>query len=195
MREIEYNLSHEKGAYLMVFNFVMLLMFMMILFLIGFIRSGILRWVVSIFAMGILATFFAKTIYLYSIPMKSWKRETDLNLLVGSNLEPLSKTFDRAAHGSETSQALLEERLKKLFIQRLKDSRELTSDDVNELLEDPKRLKRVVGDKVLVDFLIKGKDIRKVGGHHAIYGAPIEADPKKYKMKINRIIKHIEEWK
>ncbi len=196
MKYIEHDYSHEKGAFLMVFTFVMLILFVMLIFFLAWVRySGMLRWAISIFALGIVATFFARALYADSIPIKSWERHTDLDITIGSNLEPLLKTVDRAAHGSETSQALLEERLKNLFIERLKDSKELSSDELKNLLNDPSRLKRVVEDDVLTEFLIKGKDIRKIGGHHALYGSKTESNPIKYKKKINRIIKHIEEWK
>ncbi len=196
MKYIEHDYSHEKAPFMMVFTFIMLILFVLLLFFFAWIRySGILRWAISIFALGILATFFARAIYAQSIPIKSWERHTQLNLTIGSNLEPLMKTLDRAANGSETSQALLEERLKKLFLERLKTSKEISSDEVKDLQNDPTQLRRVVGDDVLTEFLIKGKDIRKVGGHHALYGSNAESNPKKYKHKINRIIKHIEEWK
>ncbi len=196
MKYIEHDHSHEKAPVMMVFTFMMLVLFVMLLFFLAWIRySGMLRWAISIFALGILATFLARAMYADSIPVKSWERHTQLDITIGSNLEPLLKTLERAANGSETSQALLEERLKNLFIERLKASEEISSEDVNELINDPRQLKRVVGDDVLTEFLIKGKDIRKVGGHHALYGSNTESDPKKYKQKITRVIKHIEEWK
>ncbi len=65
--------------------------------------------------------------------------------------------------------------------------------EVRDLIKDPERLRIILNDDVLVDFVVHGREFRDTGDKEA--HRKTKEDGERYKQKIRTIIKHIEEWK
>lgn len=195
MERVEHDYEREKAPFMPLFGFILAVLITLLLLFIGWVKySGTLRWTVSIFALAIIATLLTKRLYSDSIPLKSWKRESELDVVVGSKLKDTSDTVQRALGGYDTSQALLEERITRAFMDKLKRERDISPDSIDELLKDPERLERVIQDRVITKFLITSRDYRDTGTPGLFSESSSREKIDNYDEWIKKVLKHMEEW-
>lgn len=194
MERIEKEYKKEREGFENVFKFVTILMiFMLIVFIPWSPYSGMLRWTISIFSLGIIASIVALLMYRRSQPLESWKRKNELNMQVGSKLGETSELVQRAFKGYDASQALLEERLKDHIIESLKQDRGLSPDEIDELMNDMEKLKKEIGDEDIYEFLKTSKDFRDAGGAARLFSDRARESPQDYKKRIERVMDKMEE--
>ncbi len=115
-----------------------------------------------------------------------WEQEEELSEELNLKLAETSDLFRRASQGMELSQGLLEKKVRNLFMSKLKDEKNLSQEEIRELLQNPEDFRRVVDDEVISDFVLSKlddqEDVKK------------EMD-KEYEDWILGIIESIERWK
>ncbi len=132
---------------------------------------------------------------------KFWKEKREIDQEVNFRMEETTKLVERASSGEKLSQEKLSEKLRNTFLIKLKDKRNLSEDQVQELLENQDKFRRVVRDEAIADFILNGFEDEKV----------IDEDEKRWfkkiglfssskekmelpKKEIERIIRRIERW-
>lgn len=121
-----------------------------------------------------------------------WKEKEEIDGKANLRMRDTSKTLERASKGEKTSQKNLSERIAKTFLINLKEKRDLTEEELEELLKDEEELRRIVDDKVISDFIFnefKGDEKEKDNGFLSS-----SEDPKEYRKKIEQVIRRIEKW-
>jgi len=138
----------------------------LILFFLGgfiillYLSEGLGELLVTILTIWI-SLFVILTAIKKTKPLSSWKRtknerEKQNNL----PLKRTSETTDRALKGFELSQVLIEKRLRKDFIEKIKEEEGLSEKEMRQLMENPSRLKSVINDEELYEFIMNGKTIK-----------------------------------
>ncbi|MFP3872261.1 MAG: hypothetical protein ACOCTR_02600 [Candidatus Natronoplasma sp.] len=77
-------------------------------------------------------------------------------------LKRRSELLERGVRGLKLSQALLERRLRKSLMEKVKDEEDLSDREMKGLLKDHLRLRKMVEDDTLVDFLLNSKRLKDV---------------------------------
>ncbi|MFP4608649.1 MAG: hypothetical protein ACOCTR_02580 [Candidatus Natronoplasma sp.] len=108
-----------------------------------------------------------------------WEQEEELSEELNLKMKDDSDLIRRAFQGMELSQSLLEKKIKNLFIEKLKDERNLSKEEVRELLQRPEKFRQVVDDEVISTFILSEET---------------ERGQKDYQEKIYRLIVRIERW-
>ncbi len=139
-----------------------------------------------------------------SITEKSDVREQkqDLNDSTNLQVKEISTLLERASEGKTTSQEILHEKIKDIFIIKLKEKEDLTTERVRELMRNPKEFRKVVQDDMISDFILSlEKDSKAASqemGSKAVSLSPEEKDKdkykKEYKRNVRKIIQKINEW-
>lgn len=185
----------NKQAVRNVFTFTTaILIFMLFVFIPWSISSGILRWTVSIIALGIIALVVTRALYEDTSSLAHWKRESELDEMIDSRLGDTSEMVDRAGKGYDASQAMLEERITETFLEKAKEGRGLSDGDVEELLSNPDRLKEVINDDIIADFLLSSKSFREAGKSNLFNNTFQDKEQRSYDKRIEKIMKRMEEW-
>ncbi len=129
--------------------------FIILLFLgggLGEILSTILTIWISLFVI------FAGIKNIKSI--SPWKRNTKKGEIQNLPLKSTSETTKRALEGLELSQMLIEKRLRKDFIEKIKDKEGLSEKEMSQLIENPSKLEKVIDDEELYKFIMNSKTIK-----------------------------------
>ncbi len=185
----------NKQAVRNIFTFLTAIMvFLLLVFIPWSASSGILRWTVSIIALGIVALVVTKALYEDTSSLAHWKRRTELDEIIHSRLGDASGMVERANKGYDASQALLEERIREAFLERLKGGRGLSGSEVEELLSNPDRLKREIDDEVIADFLLSSKSFREAGKSNLLSNTFQGQENRSYHKRIKKIMNRMEEW-
>ncbi len=137
--------------------------------------------------------------------LRTWRRHDDTKKISNLPLKRISAMMDRAMKGKILSQALIEKRLKKIFFQKLKDQKSLSSEEMNKITDDPETLRRFIEDDDIVDFLLNSKDLKtgEVIKNTEKNTMDIEEKRKEinvekgesYKRKIEEIMDKISRWR
>jgi len=185
----------NKQAVRNIFTFLTAIMvFLLLVFIPWSANSGILRWTVSIISLGIVALIVTRALYEDTSSLGHWKRRTELDEIIHSRLGDASDMVERANKGYDASQALLEERIREAFLERLKEGRGFSDPEVEELLSNPDRLKREIDDEVIADFLLSSKSFREAGRSNLLSNTFQGQENRSYDKRIKRIMNRMEEW-
>ncbi len=85
-----------------------------------------------------------------------WEQEEEFEEMLNLKLNETSDLFRRASQGMELSQKLLEKKIKKLFISKLKYEKNLSQEEVGKLLQNPDEFRQIVDDGMISDFMLSG---------------------------------------
>lgn len=180
-----------------IFSFIAFIQIVLLLLLLPWIRySGALRWMVILLGLGIVVSLLLRVFHKRSIPLINWRNKNELNMPVGSKLKETSDLVRRSSEGLETSQALLEERIRDDFIEKMKQERGISDGGAKYLLEDQDRLRKFVNDDVITDFLLHCKDFRETGGTIKLF-SNVQKNNKSdesYGRRIEKVVDRMEEW-
>lgn len=86
-----------------------------------------------------------------------WKSEEEFDKKVNLKLKDSSKLVERAHGGMELSQGILEKKITNLYLNKLKENRNLTQEEMRKLLKSPEEFKRVVDDDIISEFILSKK--------------------------------------
>ncbi len=114
-----------------------------------------------------------------------WEREDELNEEINLKLKETSELVQRAFRGMELSQGVLEKKIENLFLEKLKENRNLSEEEVRELVRDQEKFRQVVDDELISDFILSKKD-------EDFSSERLERE--NYKRLISTLLKRIEKW-
>ncbi len=137
-----------------------------------------------------------------SMRLGRWREKNKSDDFRDMPLEKKSKMMKRALKNREVTQAMIEERLRTLLIQKIKERKNYTDDKIDALLDNPNDLKRVLDDRVLTYFLLNGKRFKDVmrnpssNSNHSLLEDIQNSNEKdeKYGKWLNQILKKIHDW-
>ncbi|MBS3781331.1 MAG: hypothetical protein KGY66_07420 [Candidatus Thermoplasmatota archaeon] len=92
-----------------------------------------------------------------------WKRVMNNRKTQNLPLKRSSDITERAINGLKLSQMLIEKRLRRNIIEKVKEQKDLSKKEIEELIrENPSKLSEMVGDKELSNFIMNTKTIKDV---------------------------------
>jgi len=89
-----------------------------------------------------------------------WKRNIRKSEMQNLPLKSTSETAERALEGLELSQMLIEKRLRRDLIEKIKEKKGLSEKEMNKLMENPSKLKKVINDEELYMLIMNSKTIK-----------------------------------
>lgn len=92
--------------------------------------------------------------------IENWKKIDSANKKRNLPLKRTSSMVERALKGRVLSQVIVEKRIRKAFIEKIKDVKSLSEKELKTLLKEPHALKKLVGDETISNFLMTSKRIR-----------------------------------
>ncbi len=110
-------------------------------------------------------------------------------------LMPSVKVYVRGAlKGSEFSREKLESKLRGWFLSKVRSVREISSEELQNMMEEPDELKRFIGDEVITEFLLSDRTafLYDVNGVSAMISSLIK--DKGYERWLKNLIRRMEEW-
>jgi len=116
-----------------------------------------------------------------------WERDEEYNEEVNLKLRDTSDLVRRSFKGMEVSQAYLEKKIKNLFLDKLRNNRNLSREEMRELLEDPGEFRKVVDDEVISDFILSNKEEDELSSKERLEGDD-------YQRWISQLLKRIQGW-
>jgi len=137
----------------------------LILFFLGgfiillFLGEGLGEFLVTILTVWI-SLFVIFTAIKKTKPLSPWKRAKIEREKQNLPLKRTSDTTERALKGFELSQMLIEKRLKRDFIEKIKENESLSEKEMRKLMENPSKLKKVINDEDLYKFIMNSKTIK-----------------------------------
>ncbi|MFW5928158.1 MAG: hypothetical protein ACOCSL_03060 [Thermoplasmatota archaeon] len=187
-------------------NFLIGLILFLSLFFV--IMGGFYEWVLGLFVLALMCLLIVGEVSGRSRDMLFWKREDEVDSELNMNLKEVSKVAERAYTGKKVSKARLEERIIKEFLSKIKTERELSNDEVEEMLDEPKELRERIDDDQITEFILGSKSFTDIVHEKSIHEQPDtrwsnfkkkfkfkkETYDEEYKRKINNILKRMEEW-
>ncbi|MBS3781967.1 MAG: hypothetical protein KGY68_05100 [Candidatus Thermoplasmatota archaeon] len=129
-----------------------------------------------------------------------WTEDEELDEDINLRIQDVSELLRRASEGKEKSQEILHKRLKKIFFVKLKEKKDISRDDIRDLIRKPEELRKVVKDEVISDFILSTEkkssktDIQRRKSKRGFLSSSKKNDPEKYKEKIKEIIQRINSW-
>ncbi|GEM_PF-2518118 len=139
--------------------------------------------------------------------ISSWTRPKRKEIMDNVPLRRRGDTIERALNGLKLSQILLERRLRRGIMEKVKDEKDLSETEMKKLMKRPNELKKVIDDDFLTDFLLHSRrlkdiiqedkedttlfDFLKRFRRSEDWG---EEDKKAYEMKIKKTIQKISNW-
>ncbi|MEF8873721.1 MAG: hypothetical protein V5A88_03505 [Candidatus Thermoplasmatota archaeon] len=140
--------------------------------------------------------------------ISNWTRSGRNDQMENIPLKRRSKLVERALSGLKLSQTLLERRLRREIIERLKDEEDLSEGEMKKLLKDPMQLKEVLNDDVLTDFLLDSRRLKdiirenedsskfsKIRSFFRRSEDEKEERRRAYQRKIRKVMKRISDWR
>lgn len=117
---------------------------------------------------------------------------------------PLKKTshlLAEASRGSRVSRALIEERIRKEILRKVRREKNISDDNVEELIEQPDELFRVMNDQVLSEFILYSRTRDDLIENSAsekqnFQGSDpwLPRDPRPYRAKLADVLRRAKEW-
>lgn len=170
--------------------------------------GGYVEWVIGLFVLLLMCMLIASEISDRSRDMAFWKRDDELDQELNMNLKEVSKVAERAYSGKKVSKARLEERIIKEFLSKVKTEKDLSDDDIEEMLDHPEKLKERIDDEEITDFILGSKSFTDIVHEKSIHEQDIsrwtnlrdklkfkkETKDENYKERIDEIIERMEEW-
>ncbi|MBS3817443.1 MAG: hypothetical protein KGY76_07780 [Candidatus Thermoplasmatota archaeon] len=115
---------------------------------------------------------------------KRWGNKRGTEEKVNLKLSDMDDLLKRACRDMEISQHLLERKIEKMFLDRVKEKKDLSDDDVIRLLENPEQFRRIIDDDVISDFILSD-------GDEDVYSS---RGKKNYEKWIADLTERIENW-
>lgn len=167
------------------------------LFIVLLFTAGNLTWFV-----GFVLLLWVGLSFIYAAGkdtknISTWGRKSAYDKVENLPLERDSDTMERALKGLELSQTIVEKRLRKAFMEKLMDEKDLSMKEVKELLRRPSQLEKIVDDEELEDFLLNSKRITDVIGEKDDDNVLLEREKERdrsFEKKIRDVIKRISGW-
>ncbi|MFP4000318.1 MAG: hypothetical protein ACLFU5_00245 [Thermoplasmata archaeon] len=133
-----------------------------------------------------------------------WRKKEDGNVRKNLPLKKTSGLIERAIKGRLLSQILVEKRIRRALIEKIKDVKSISEKDLKRLLKNPPALRKLIGDETISDFLMNSKSMKGTDFIHKKDGKSFRFQPKQvkkemlkgeaYKEKIEGVIKKISDW-
>jgi len=181
-----------------------LLLFSILLFLIAVMLfiDDTLKWVVGLFIILMMGGIIVFQIYEKSRDVSFWERDNELDSIVNLNLERVSDIAGRAYRDRTISKALLEQRIKEEFFKKIKNYKNLSDSKMEQIKNDPNRLRKIIDDDVITKFILESKGysetVHDESGNKKpiskIFGFKKISINKDYKQRIDEVLKRMEEW-
>jgi len=176
---------------------------LMILIVIGLVVGiilvgGMVRFTLAIFTLFIIG--FNLLIWSFGRTEHSqiWRREKRYDEKVNLKLKDTSNLVERAFKGMELSQALLEKEIRNLYLDKLRENRNLSMEELEELLNSSEKFRQVVDDEIISDFILsKKEDVESSedrGNSEYDHNLSERLKGEGYEQWISTLLKHIEEW-
>ena len=115
--------------------------------------TGAIRWSLEIALLAIVSGIAWSRVSRQAREPAPLVRDPPRKALREGDLRELADAVGRAREGLEFSQVTVAQRARDAFAERVRLARGLSADRMREIQGDPKRLRAVVGDPVLGDFL------------------------------------------
>lgn len=188
--------KNEKQFRLLLISIIIFLTIMM------FFIEGSLKWLLGLFIILFIGGIVVFEIYERTRDISFWERNNELDRIVNLNLERLSKIAGRAYRDRTVSKALFEERIKEEFIKKLKNHKNLSDAEMKRLLKDPNRLRKIIGDDLITEFIVGDKSYTQAVQNRSKpkksfldkLGFRNISINKDYKERIDEVLKRMEEW-
>ncbi len=126
-----------------------------------------------------------------------WKEKKELDETINLRMQDTSVLLQRASEGKKISQKMFLEKVRKIFIMKLKEKKDLSEKDVRYLLRNPDEFRSMVQDDMISDFMLSndhGREQKKGLERFLRPGSKDEESKKDYEKKVKEIIRRIEEW-
>ncbi len=95
-------------------------------------------------------------------PLSHWKRIKNYKEKQNLPLKRTSDMIERGLKGFELSQMMIEKRIKKDFMEKIKEEENLSEKEIRELIQNPSELKKVIKDEELFNFITKNKTLQNL---------------------------------
>ncbi|MFW6040324.1 MAG: hypothetical protein ACOC85_00630 [Thermoplasmatota archaeon] len=154
-----------------------------------FYTTGSLQLTILLSILSVLSIFIAINLLSNTKKLEFWKDETELDEFMETRIPRMSRLVERAFEGKRLSRNLFENKLKKDFLIKVKDEKNLTKTQINYLLNYPSKLENIIGDKMIVDFITSQESLDDV-----ISKEFEKISKSDYKKKIEKLLKKMEEW-
>jgi len=115
---------------------------------------------------------------------------------INLHIKDISRLLERASEGKEKSQEMVHEKLKKIFFLKLKEVKDISDNDLRDLVRNPEKFRKVVQDEVIADFILsleKKSDGTKTRRSKFLSSSEMNSQ-RKYKKKMKEIIQRIDKW-
>ncbi len=197
------NPGPESGDY-----FRPLILFFLGGFIILLVLAGGLGELLATILMVWISLFFLFSAVGKTKDSPSWKRSSETEETQNLPLKKTSDTTERAVEGLELSQMLIEKRLRKNLVEKIKKEDSISEREMRELIENPSELKEVINDDELFEFVNNGKTIEDLSkkntesfssraqniftGNKDI--STEKKDEEDFENKMKRMIRKISDW-
>ncbi len=127
--------------------------------------------------------------------LEIWSGETNMTKDENFKLVDDSKTINRAGKGMEFSRGKLKKRIKDLILDKIKVEKDLTDEEVSDIIDDEERLRESVDDDAIVEFLLSfDKKDDGSSKEKGIFKTSLLRDDEDYKKEIASILERIDRW-
>lgn len=127
--------------------------------------------------------------------ISTWRRTSRYDGVENLPLKRDSETMERALNGLELSQTIVEKRLRKTLIEKIKDEKDLSMKEMNELLKQPSKLEKIVDNERLNDYLLNSKRMKDViRSENSNDLSEEEGKDRSFKKRIEEVIEKISSW-
>ena len=166
-------------------------LFAFILFMLKGIEGSI-----SILMLIITSASIYKFMGRHTKDIKKWDTEEDLERYKKYKLHKDSRIIKKAVNGSEVYRDLLERRLVEEIVYRLENLHDIPKRKIYKMLKDDKeKLKDLVGDKYLTEFILETKYREDISGENFLkenIGRKNKLKSSEYRNKLYEIMMRIE---
>ncbi len=136
--------------------------------------------------------------------INGWGRIKGRNKKINLPLKRTSSLVERALNGKLLSQVLVEKRIREVFIEKIKDMKSLSEEDLDYLFKNPSTLRKMIDDEIISDFLMNSKRIKtgnviRKKDEYTLHFETEQAQQSKekgkaYRKKIEDVIERISRW-
>ncbi len=163
--------------------------------------KGELQWFAGIFLLIWIGLAVFSQVRRNTEGVLRWKEEKKEESSKDTPLEKKSKMMKRAVNDREITQAMIEERLRNVFLQKIKEEKNISDEEMGELLEKPSDLKKVLEDRFLTYFLLNGKrykeTLQKNSNSKNLFDGKIDGPNREdipYARWLDKILEKIKHW-
>ncbi|MFP3872271.1 MAG: hypothetical protein ACOC55_02740 [Candidatus Natronoplasma sp.] len=129
-----------------------------------------------------------------------WEDKRELDEEVNLRIQEASELLERVSKGGKISKKNLSKKIREVFYIKLKEKKDLSNEEVRELLKDEERFREVVKDSVISDFILSSNEDKettngKKGSIEKLIGSNSSNERgEEHKKEIERVIRRISTW-